>query len=81
MVQVQDKDQTISTMRSENDQLVSALRIAETRLNELYADQSRTELEMAQRIDISEKLREQVREAEKERRDIQRRYNEQVCIG
>jgi hypothetical protein len=37
-------------------------------------------MELAQRIDISEKLREQVRDLEKEKRDIQRRYNEQVGI-
>ena len=35
-------------------------------------------MELAQRIDISEKLREQVRDLEKEKRDVQRRYNEQV---
>lgn len=34
---------------------------------------------MANRIEISEKLRSQIRELEKEKRDIQRRYNEQVC--
>lgn len=33
---------------------------------------------MAQRIEVAEKLREQVRELEKEKRDLQRRYNEQV---
>ncbi len=63
---------------SENHQLTTALNAAEVRLNELYAEQSRSEIELAQRIDISEKLRDQVRELEKERRDIQRRYNEQV---
>ena len=47
-------------------------------MNELYAEQSRWETDLAQRIDISEKLREQVRELEKEKRDLQRRYNEQV---
>jgi len=35
-------------------------------------------MDLAQRIDISEKLREQVRELEREKRDLQRRYNEQV---
>lgn len=35
-------------------------------------------MELAQRIDVSEKLREQVRELEREKRDVQRRYNEQV---
>jgi hypothetical protein len=47
-------------------------------MNEFYAEQSRSEMELAQRIDISDKLRSQVRELEKEKRDILRRYNEQV---
>jgi hypothetical protein len=58
--------------------LTSALSGAESRLNEFYGEQSRWEMELAQRLDITEKLREQVRELEKEKRDLQRRYNEQV---
>ena len=46
----------------------------------MYAEQSRWEVGLAQRIDISDKLREQVRELEKEKRDLQRRYNEQVAF-
>ncbi|KAK0506064.1 hypothetical protein EDD18DRAFT_1315602 [Armillaria luteobubalina] len=79
LVQLQDKEQTILGLGSENHQLTSALNAAEVRLNELYAEQSRSEIELGQRIDISEKLRDQVRELEKERRDIQRRYNEQTA--
>ncbi|KAF8922431.1 hypothetical protein CPB85DRAFT_1267539 [Mucidula mucida] len=78
LVQVQDKDQLVATLGAENDQLTSALNAAESRLNDLYAEQSRSEMELAQRIDISEKLRAQVRELEKEKRDLQRRYNEQT---
>ncbi|KAF8078509.1 hypothetical protein FPV67DRAFT_1775696 [Lyophyllum atratum] len=78
LVQVQNKDQTIATLTTESSNLTFALTAAETRLNELYAEQSRSEVELAQRIDISEKLRAQVRELEKEKRDIQRRYNEQT---
>ncbi|KAJ4483991.1 hypothetical protein C8R41DRAFT_910789 [Lentinula lateritia] len=78
LVQLQDKDQTISTLGKENDDLTSALHAAEIRLNDLYAEQSRSEQELAQRIDISEKLRSQVRELEKEKRDLLRRYNEQT---
>ncbi|KAL0951046.1 hypothetical protein HGRIS_007786 [Hohenbuehelia grisea] len=78
MVQIQDKEQVISSLSSENENLTSALHAAETRLNELYSDQSRSEMELAQRIDIAEKLRSQVRELEKEKRDLQRRYNEQI---
>ena len=45
---------------------------------ELYADQRRAEDELGARIEVIEKLRSQVRELEKERRDLLRRYNEQV---
>lgn len=45
---------------------------------ELYADQSRAEDEMGARIEVIEKLRSQVKELEKEKRDAIRRYNEQV---
>lgn len=38
------------------------------------------EEEMATRIEVAEKLRSQVRELEKEKRDIQRLYNEQVSV-
>lgn len=79
LLQLQDKDQLISNYLTENSNLTSALSGAETRLNELYGEQSRWEMDLAQRIDISEKLREQVRELEKEKRDLQRRYNEQTA--
>jgi predicted nuclease with TOPRIM domain len=75
---LQTKDQTISTLTTENNNFQSALNAAETRLNEFYADQSRIEEEMAARIEVAEKLRTQVRELEKEKRDALRRYNEQV---
>ncbi|KAJ7492514.1 hypothetical protein FB451DRAFT_535856 [Mycena latifolia] len=78
LVQVQNKDQTIATLSAENANLTSALNAAEIRINELYTDQSRSELDFAQRIEISENLRAQVRELEKEKRDVQRRYNEQT---
>ena len=78
MVSLQNKEQTIATLGAENDNLTSALTSAETRVNELYADQGRMEEEMVARIEVAEKLRAQVRELEKEKRDVQRRYNEQV---
>lgn len=80
-MQLQDKDQLITTYTTDNDKLKSSLASAETRLNEFYAEQSRWEMELTQRMDISEKLREQVRELEKEKRDVQRRYNEQVFVS
>ncbi|KAK7064133.1 hypothetical protein R3P38DRAFT_3301727 [Favolaschia claudopus] len=70
LVQVQNKDETITTLSGENTNLNSALHAAETRINELYTEQSRSEAELAQRIEISENLRAQVRELEKEKRDI-----------
>ncbi|KAF9478513.1 hypothetical protein BDN70DRAFT_879850 [Pholiota conissans] len=79
LVQLQDKEQLLSTYVTENNNLTSALSDAESRLVELYAEQSRWESELAQRIDISDKLRDQVRELEKEKRDIHRRYNEQTA--
>lgn len=79
LVQLQNKDQIISNLTAENDDLTSALNTTEQRLNELYTEQSRSEVELAQRIDISDKLRTQVRELEKEKRDIHRRYNEQTA--
>lgn len=80
LVQLQNKDQSISNLTKENDDLTAALHTTEQRVNELYAEQSRSEVELSQRIDISDKLRAQVRELEKEKRDIQRRYNEQVSV-
>ncbi|KAI0652201.1 hypothetical protein C8Q79DRAFT_896807 [Trametes meyenii] len=79
LVQVQDKDQTINQLSTENNNLSSALHAAEARLAELYADQNRMEEEMAARMEVAEKLRTQVRDLEKEKRDIQRRYNEQTA--
>ncbi|KAG2159976.1 uncharacterized protein EDB93DRAFT_1217307 [Suillus bovinus] len=78
LVQVQNKDQTIASLTAENDSVMSALNSAESRLNEMYVDQARMEEEMAARIEVSEKLRAQVRELEREKRDLQRRYNEQT---
>ncbi|RPD81977.1 hypothetical protein L226DRAFT_12884 [Lentinus tigrinus ALCF2SS1-7] len=78
LVQLQDKEQTITQLTSENNNLTSSLNAAETRLQELYADQSRMEEEMAARLEVMEKLRTQVRDLEKEKRDLQRRYNEQT---
>lgn len=78
LVQLQDKDQIIATLKTENTNLSSALHAAETRVSELYADQGRMEEDLAARIEVIDKLRNQVRELEKEKRDIHRRYNEQV---
>jgi len=37
-------------------------------------------MELGQRIEVAEKLRTQVRDLEKEKRDLHRRYNEQVSL-
>ncbi|KZT30504.1 hypothetical protein NEOLEDRAFT_1054416 [Neolentinus lepideus HHB14362 ss-1] len=78
IVQLQNKEGVITNLTTENDNLSSALNSAESRLTELYADQARMEEETAARMDIIDKLRNQVRDLEKEKRDLQRRYNEQV---
>ena len=70
----------ITSLTEDNEQLSSALNAAESRLADLYAEQNRMEEEMSARIEVAEKLRTQVRELEKEKRDLQRRYNEQVCL-
>ncbi|KIP12462.1 hypothetical protein PHLGIDRAFT_113552 [Phlebiopsis gigantea 11061_1 CR5-6] len=79
LVQLQDKEQIITGLRTENDNLSSALHAAETRVSEHYADQGRMEEDLAARIEVIDKLRSQVRELEKEKRDGQRRYNEQTA--
>lgn len=78
MVQLQNKDHAIASLTSENDSLMSSLNAAESRLGDLYADQARMEEELAARIEVIDKLRSQTRDLEKEKRDLQRRYNEQM---
>ena len=78
LVQLQNKDQTISSLSEENSGISTALHSAETQLYELYAEQTRMDEELSARIEVTEKLRAQVRELEKEKRDVHRRYNEQV---
>lgn len=79
-MQLQDKDQTIANLMAENANYQSALGSAEIRLNEFFTDQARNEEEMNARIEVAEKLRTQLRDIEKEKRDLQRRYNEQVSF-
>lgn len=50
-------------------------------MNEFYADQSRMEDEMAVRIEVAEKLRAQVRDLEREKRDQKRIFDEQVGVS
>ncbi|KAH8988917.1 hypothetical protein EDB92DRAFT_1870603 [Lactarius akahatsu] len=78
LVQLQNKDQTISSLSEENSSVSTALHTAETRLYEFYAEQARMDEELSARIEVTEKLRAQVRELEKEKRDLHRRYNEQT---
>ena len=78
LVQLQNKEQTIRTLTEENTNFSTVLNTAEARLYEFYTEQARMEEEMSARIEVAEKLRTQVRELEKERRDLHRRYNEQV---
>lgn len=80
LVKVQEQEAVIAALNNENAAFVSALAAAETRLEELYAEQTRMEDEMVTRHDVADKLRTQIRELEKEKRDVQRRYNEQVRV-
>ncbi|GJJ09651.1 hypothetical protein Clacol_003875 [Clathrus columnatus] len=66
-------------MLKENSNVSSALQHAEARLAEFYAEQARMEEEMATRMEIAEKLRSQVRELEKDKREALRRYAEQTA--
>lgn len=68
----------MSNLVTENSGLQSNLSQAETRLAELYADQARMDEELGVRHELAEKLRTQLREFEKEKRDLTRRYKEQV---
>ncbi|KAI0307761.1 hypothetical protein B0F90DRAFT_1664786 [Multifurca ochricompacta] len=79
LVQLQNKDQTITNLTEEIANVSTALNTAEARLYEFYTEQARVEEEMSARIEVAEKLRAQVRELEKEKRDLHRRYNEQTA--
>ncbi|KIO31827.1 hypothetical protein M407DRAFT_217076 [Tulasnella calospora MUT 4182] len=79
LIRIQEHEQTISAANQANGSLTFALASAETRLVELYAEQSRMEEELAAKLEIIEKLRIQVKELEKEKRETIRRYNEQTA--
>ena len=78
LIRVQNKEQTISDLTAENDNLHASLNAAESRMAELYTDQARMEEETATRLDLVDMLRAQVLELEREKRDVLRRYDEQV---
>jgi predicted nuclease with TOPRIM domain len=78
MVKVQEHETTIAGLTSDNTTLHTAIAAAETRITELYEDQARMEDELAARNVVTEKLRNQIRELEKEERDLRKRYNDQV---
>lgn len=79
LVRIQTKEQNISELKSENMSLSTALNTTEARLTELYADQARIEEETVSRLELVDRLRGQVQELEREKRDILRRYNEQTA--
>lgn len=53
---------------------------AESRLTEFYEEQARMEDELASRNVVTEKLRAEVRDLEREERDLRKRYNDQVSV-
>jgi predicted nuclease with TOPRIM domain len=71
-------DGTVSSLTKENGNLQTALSQAEARLHELYADQARWEEELSNRHQLADNLRAQLRELEKEKRELTKRYNDQV---
>ena len=81
LLRVQNKEQTISEITTENDSLSTSLNAAESRLTELYTDQARIEEETATRLELIDRLRAQVHDLEKEKREVLRRYNEQVSLS
>lgn len=78
MVKVQEHEATIVSLNAANTTLHSAITAAEARITELYEDQSRMEDELASRNVVTEKLRNEIRELEKDERDLRKRYNDQV---
>ncbi|KAG8906199.1 hypothetical protein FRB99_007415 [Tulasnella sp. 403] len=78
LLRLQNQEQAVTATTAENDNLAAALSVAESRLAELYSEQARMEEDMAARVELVEKLRIQVKELEKEKRDALRRYNEQT---
>ncbi|THH07620.1 hypothetical protein EW145_g3250 [Phellinidium pouzarii] len=77
LIRVQNKEQGLAELTTENINLSANLNAAETRLAELYADQARIEEETVARLDLVDRLRAQVQELEREKREVVRRYNEQ----
>ncbi|KAF8337900.1 uncharacterized protein EI90DRAFT_3040979 [Cantharellus anzutake] len=75
---VHEQDAIISALNAESKNFISALTAAEARMQEMDADQARMEDELATKNEVAEKLRSQIRELEKEKRDLQKRYNEQT---
>ncbi|KAG8816162.1 hypothetical protein FRC17_000408 [Serendipita sp. 399] len=78
-LRIQDLDSTVSSLAAENAKLQTSLTQIENRLTEVYADQARMDNELAVRHELAEKLRAQIREFEKEKRELTRRYNEQTA--
>lgn len=76
---MQEKEAQITELTTENASITSTFHAAESRLTELYADQSRMEEDISTRMEIAEKLRAQVRDLEKEKREALRRYTEQAA--
>ncbi|KAI5124625.1 hypothetical protein M0805_004235 [Coniferiporia weirii] len=79
LVRIQNKEQGLTELTAENANLGTALSAAETRLAELYSDQARVEEETVARLELVDRLRAQVQELEREKRDVFRRYNEQTA--
>ncbi len=80
LVKVQEQEAIIAALNTDSKNFISSLTATEARVREMDAEQVRMEDELVAKNEVAEKLRSQIRELEKERRDLQKRYNEQVSI-
>ncbi|KAF8313809.1 hypothetical protein DL93DRAFT_2228267 [Clavulina sp. PMI_390] len=78
LVRVQELEATINGLNTTNTTLHTSITDAEVRIAELYDDQARMEDELASRNVVTEKLRNEIHELEKEERDLRKRYNDQT---
>jgi chromosome segregation ATPase len=79
--QVQERDQQLLSLNDQVLQLRNSLTTTEKQLLDAFNEQVRMEEEICSHQTVTEKLREQLKEAEKERREVNRRYHEQVRLN
>ncbi|KAG8966079.1 hypothetical protein FRC03_012563 [Tulasnella sp. 419] len=78
LLKTQNHEQTIVNSVKEVETLTSHLKAAESRLAELDADQERMEKEAAEKDQVIDLLRGQIKELEREKRELRKRYEDQT---